>query len=309
MTADAPKRSGTVAWRQLLRVPNLFTVPGDPIAGCLLAASMTGTGGVSSGRLLAAALPSLLLYCAGLIQNDCFDMEEDLRDRPDRPLPSGAVPLRTAFTASATLAAAGVIVAAVLSPAALPVAALLATAMTLYNRGAKRLRLLGPILMGTCRGLSLLLGAAALGGAALSPLAVWGSALFLTAYIAAVTHLAAGETHRSRIGPARWLPGAVLIVWLLPSHTLLQPRDAPSSVACLALAVTAVLWTLYCGGLLKDAPPPKLVQQTIGRFLQGLILIQATLAAASGQLGLCVAAVLLVFWPVSRRLAKRFYAS
>ena len=65
-------------WLQLLRAPNLFTVPGDPLAGFLLA---SGGEFVAYAAFLAMGA-SICFYCGGLLLNDLADLEEDRRDRP-----------------------------------------------------------------------------------------------------------------------------------------------------------------------------------------------------------------------------------
>src|SRR5438132_6940273 len=92
------------AWLQLVRAPNLFTVPGDPLAGYLLASP---GGARPSGALFCVIAASLCLYTYGLVLNDLADLAEDRRDRPFRPLPSGAVNPRTAAQAASLLALAG----------------------------------------------------------------------------------------------------------------------------------------------------------------------------------------------------------
>ena len=78
-------------------MPNLLTVPGDPSAGFFLAALAVESWPTRPVlRVGIAAGVSLLLYAAGLLWNDYFDFAEDLRDRPDRPLPSGRVHPRIA---------------------------------------------------------------------------------------------------------------------------------------------------------------------------------------------------------------------
>ena len=71
-------------WLQLFRAPNLFTAPGDPLAGYLLA----NFGAGIDGTLPLVIIACLLFYGAGLLLNDFADLEEDRRDRPSRPLPS-----------------------------------------------------------------------------------------------------------------------------------------------------------------------------------------------------------------------------
>ncbi len=58
-------------WLQLVRLPNLPTVFGDPIAGFLLAAGSTDPDSLL--RLFPAVAAPLFLYISGLILNDCID--------------------------------------------------------------------------------------------------------------------------------------------------------------------------------------------------------------------------------------------
>src|SRR6516225_6836668 len=92
-------RSALHTWLQLLRAPNLFTVPGDPLAGFLLA-----TNGHADTHLVFAIGASLCLYCHGLLVNDLADLAEDRRERPSRPLPSGAANVRTVLVVAIVLA-------------------------------------------------------------------------------------------------------------------------------------------------------------------------------------------------------------
>src|SRR5260221_228220 len=80
-----PSPSPLRTWLQLFRAPNLLTVPGDPIAGYLLACF----GAVEEG-LWPAIGASVCFYAGGLLLNDLADLAEDRRERPSRPLPSGA---------------------------------------------------------------------------------------------------------------------------------------------------------------------------------------------------------------------------
>src|SRR6476659_4451580 len=133
-------------WLQLLRARNLFTVPVDPIAGFLLA-----TLGVLSGRVVFAVAASLCLYSAGLILNDLCDLEEDRRERPNRPLPSGAVGMSGAWIGAVALALAGVgalVIAA--GWRGLLVSLALLIAIVSYNSFTKRLPVIGALNMGFC---------------------------------------------------------------------------------------------------------------------------------------------------------------
>jgi len=177
------------AWGRLLRLPNFLTIPGDLLAGYLLA-PVNASG--QAVRLLIAIPTGLLLYAAGLILNDVFDYAQDLRERPSRPLPSGAIHRETAGATALVL----LWMAAFLSASfdALSVGIPLILCIVFYDAGGKKIPVLGPILMGACRSGNLLLGAAAAAGTAgiLTP-APLAAALLLGLYIAVVTHLARQE--------------------------------------------------------------------------------------------------------------------
>ncbi|MFJ6123777.1 SCO3242 family prenyltransferase [Streptomyces griseoviridis] len=172
------------AWAELLRLPALFTVPGDALAGAA-AASAT----VNSRTLLAIG-SSLCLYQAGMALNDWADRDEDTRDRPHRPLPSGRVRPASALTASCVLTAAGLTLAARAGRPALAVAAPLAATIWAYDLALKHTPA-GPVAMAAARGLDLLLGAAATTGRARDAVP---SATLLATHTLAVTTVSRRET-------------------------------------------------------------------------------------------------------------------
>ncbi len=305
---NAPGTRRLRAWLRLCRPPNLFTVPGDPIAGCILAGLGAGTGPRLGVDALLGAGASVLLYCAGLIQNDCFDLAEDRAERPDRPLPSGHVAPQTAAYAAAALFLAGVAVATAAAPAAGVVASGLALCITFYNSWAKRVPVLGPLAMGMCRGMSLILGWAVVSRGRLPSGVLLGSAALWVTYIAAVTQLASAETRAFSRSPIRWLPAAALVAWTAGVALLSAPTPL-ARAGSLLLGIVAVCWALRCGAALSEGTPPPVVQRTVGRLIRGLILVQAAAVALALPRTLPLVCLLLLAWPVSARLAKRFYAS
>ena len=210
-----PRDFSPVAWLQLVRLPNLLTVPGDLLAGFLLAPTSSP---LDWGQFLLLALPAgLFLYMAGLILNDLFGYAKDKRDRPERPLPAGKISRENAAAAAMVL----LWVAAFASTFfdALPIALPLILCIVLYDIGGKRVPILGPLLMGLCRAGNLLLGAAAIGnGLTLAPAPLMGAGV-LGLYIAIVTHLA---RHETRPG-ARFTPRHIgrLLRMLIPLQALL----------------------------------------------------------------------------------------
>jgi 4-hydroxybenzoate polyprenyltransferase len=185
-----PRPQNTSAWLRLLRLPNLLTVPGDVLAGFLLAPAETATGS-DWAQLLLAIPAGVLLYVAGLFLNDLFDYAEDLRERPYRPLPAKHISRESAATGALVCLWIAAFLAAFFD--ALPVAIPLILCIILYDIGLKRIPVLGPLLMGACRAGNLLLGAAAASegvSPAPSPIA---AAIVLGLYIAILTHFARTE--------------------------------------------------------------------------------------------------------------------
>ena len=199
----AAEKNGTWrAWLELLRVPNLLTVPGDVVAGWLLA-----TGGQWHPALLFAVLSGLGFYAFGLISNDIIDFKTDTRERPQRPLPSKRITPAAAVAAAFACAASAALISWLASRNAFDCAMLLFLVVALYNTMMKDSALFGPLTLGLCRGLNLLLGAAAsipetAAGLRSVPLpniiGVATAAMVLLCYIYAVSVLARREVETGR---------------------------------------------------------------------------------------------------------------
>jgi 4-hydroxybenzoate polyprenyltransferase len=198
-------------WATLLRLPNLFTVPGDVLVGWCLS-------GMRGGVPFLPMLSSLCLYAVGLLWNDCFDAKIDAKERPSRPIPSKQVSRSAVFFVACALAGVGVL----LSWTGFPVALLLLGMILFYDLIAKHLAWIGVITMGCCRGLNICLGAAStwpLYETPLSPMLLWAM-LFFTAYIVLVSVIAKHEAQpNAKAGYKRFLAPAMtallipLFVW------------------------------------------------------------------------------------------------
>jgi 4-hydroxybenzoate polyprenyltransferase len=326
------------AWLQLFRVPNLFTVPGDPLAGFLIA-----TGGRLDVRVVFAILASLCLYAAGLAMNDVADFKEDLRDRPKRPLPSGAISRGAAWIVTGNLVIFGSGMCFVLGPSVALMGIGTLLGIILYNFLTKRIPVVGALNMGVCRGMSLLIGTAAGLGpdpqlldaaarlqflqpalaaflSALAPLGgqrffvfAIGAALIVALYIAAVTNLARYETRRGYPRFPRILPlGALLLGFVIlkqATDTLL--RDQSPALWLVAI----ILCALNTAELMREPPAP--LPPRIGGFIRVLPVMQAALCVLPSvptplrktPASLIAALVLLACVPLHGWLAKKFYAS
>jgi len=107
VAATVKRRGDWFVWAQLVRVPNVFTVVADVTMGFLFVRESLRPFTL----YLLALFASIALYWAGMVLNDVCDYEQDLRERSERPLPSGRVDLRTAKTVGWGLLLLGIVLA------------------------------------------------------------------------------------------------------------------------------------------------------------------------------------------------------
>ncbi|MEX2285469.1 MAG: UbiA family prenyltransferase, partial [Planctomycetaceae bacterium] len=140
---------------QLVRLPAVFTAMADVFLGFL--ANHTAMG-AASGQFALLLVASSCLYMSGLAFNDFFDRARDARERPQRPIPSGRVSAGMAAVLASVLMVAGIFAAAAVALQSLYVALALALCVLAYD-GLLKSTPLGPLAMGGCRFLNVMLGA------------------------------------------------------------------------------------------------------------------------------------------------------
>ncbi|HXD89250.1 MAG TPA: UbiA family prenyltransferase [Urbifossiella sp.] len=295
-----------LAYAQLLRLPNVFTAFADiAMTACVGIAVLPEVSREYLQTMALLALASGCLYLAGMVWNDIFDREEDRRDRPFRPLPSGRVTLRTAAFLGTGLTFAGVALAFLANAAVLGIC--LACAVLLYDAWLKRTPL-GPIAMAACRFLNVLLGLSAIPDAALSePLRLHLSAV-VGIYIVGVTWFARTEAAASN----RWhLRGAALVmaaalVLALVLRNRLAVSAAPAAFLFPYLLVAFGFWIGVAIARAIRQPGSKEVQTAVKRCVLGLAALDAVLATAFvGVPGL----LLLLLLPPALALGKWVYST
>ncbi|HMP77800.1 MAG TPA: UbiA family prenyltransferase [Kiritimatiellia bacterium] len=289
-------------WLRLLRAPNLLTVPGDPVAGCLLAA---GAAAVPDVRLVMVAVAAVLFYAGGLVMNDLVDRAVDQRERPQRPLAAGRIPVSAARVALAVCFVGGAALCAAAGGWVLAAGLLLMSAIAAYNL-LHRAGPLAALLMGACRGLNVALGVALAGAAGAL---AWAGMLLTACFVVALTALARHEMSARKPGWRAWLPASVVLVGFgfVVRQVELTPdmefRLTGAFFFAFALAGLAA-WRLMEGG--RGMAPA-----AIGLLVSALIPLQAALclASGSGAWGMAAAFLLIVLWPLNRWLARSFAPS
>jgi 4-hydroxybenzoate polyprenyltransferase len=265
---DAPSLR---AYLQLVRPANLVTASADVLAG----AAVTGFANPSALPPLVCA--GMALYGGGVVFNDIFDRRLDAIERPERPLPSGRARVGPAVVLGSLLFLTGIILALFASAISGLVALAIVGLALIYDRWAKHVKVVGPVNMGMCRALNLMLGMTA------APAAIsdrWYWALLPLIYIAAITAISAGEVHGgSRPSLMAALVAVCVVIAALPF---------------LAELTAEVLWTLPFAGILVwrviprlwvayQTPEPKRIRFAVKTGVLSLIVLNSAIAAAAGN--------------------------
>jgi heme O synthase-like polyprenyltransferase len=190
----------------LIRVPNLFTVPSNILAGYFATIS---TANADVDQLLSLIVSSVLLYVSGIVLNDYFDINVDRKERPSRPLASGRITKRSALLLAVISIVAGNILALSVSWTSFIISGSLTLVIFAYNYRLKRNAISNPLTMGLARFLNVVLGGSpALGLVLTNDLILFfvGYCLFL--YIAAISLLSRKEVSDTIIFFSRssWIP-------------------------------------------------------------------------------------------------------
>jgi len=281
-------RARAIHYARLVRLPNIFTA----LADIALGAAVIGFQYAGTSTLF-LAMASAALYCSGMVWNDVFDIEQDARERPFRPLPSGQIRLRSAIALAAILMIVGVGIAFGVGWPSGALAAGLAGAILLYDRWLKRTAL-GPVGMGMCRFLNVLLGLSVTDESTVALGLRLHLASVIGIYVGGITWFAAREAASSRRDSLR---GAAIVIaaglaLALPAPIHLEAGTSsvvfPYAFVALAIVVGAPIWRAI------ERPEPAPVQVAVKTAILGIIGLDAVLATAiSGIGGLWILVLLL----------------
>lgn len=291
------------AYLQLLRPANVVTTWADVLAGgavagvtISLAGGMVGPEIGSVAWLLAATTG---LYGGGVVLNDVFDADRDAEERPERPIPSGRASRRDAALFGGALLFGGVAAAFLVGGASGLLAIGIASGAVLYDGWAKEHVVLGPVMMGLCRGGNLLLGVSLVPAMMVS---AWYLPGLPVAYVAAITAVSQGEVHggTTRTGAvAVALVGAVIagLLGLAAREDYVLLHAAPFAFFFAVRVVPPFVRA-------TRTPDPAPIQRAVKAGVTSLVPLNATLAAGFG--GWAYGLVVLALLPVSMGLAHLF---
>jgi 4-hydroxybenzoate polyprenyltransferase len=283
-----------------MRPANIVTSIADVLAGIAI------VGCAASGTLNTAGLVQVILLClstaalygGGVVFNDVFDASLDRIERPERPIPSGLITVNEATVLATALLVTGIGLALICNPISFMLAIMIAIAAVVYDKWGKHNNFLGPLNMGLCRGLNLLLGMS------IFPLLIqeyWYLSFIPVIYIASVTMISRGEVYGSNkttlyIGGFLYSFVIAFILWFG-----MQKGNFAATLAFILFFAWMIFEPLLKA--IKDPVGPN-IGKSVKAGVLGLILMNAAWAAASG--GLYIALVIVLLLPISMKLAKMF---
>lgn len=292
----------SLGYLRLMRPANIVTAISDILAGIAIS-GFIGTGQWQLTPVVLLILTTIGLYGGGVVMNDFFDADLDREERPERPIPSGLVTRREAFALGMILLVFGIVAATFVytfnhSFISGVLAVVIAIAALVYDRWGKHHSFFGPLNMGICRGLNLLLGMSIL-PEALIMYGVLG--IVPVIYIAAITMISRGEVHGGQ--KTTLFVAAFLYLVAIASILYVSVREGTMRQALVFILLWAVLifpplWKAI------DKPEGKYIGRAVKFGVIALIVMNAAWAAAFSTFYFALIIVLLL--PISVMLAKLF---
>lgn len=236
MREDAPsdmdKRSphSLVVWLRLMRLPGALTAARDVVAGAAVA------GAPLTPVTALVAFGSVLLYGAGMILNDVLDFKKDQQYHPERPLPSKHITRRAAMLVGVSFLTLGALTGFLIGGVFLGVTLSLALSILLYDSRPGDVWILGPLLMGACRGLNFARGLT-ISTEELQPIHLYAAGAF-GFMIAGLTLISLLEEQKLPIRMKSTAVLAILIGTITPAAYAIP--DHPLRTALLALSGVAL---------------------------------------------------------------------
>lgn len=288
---------------QLARLPNAFTSPTNVVAGYLM---VTPVSDLNYASLAILMISSAFFYVSGIIFNDYFDIELDKKERPSRPLPSGAVSKKRAGQIALWLMGSAMIFAFFVSWSSFAVAIFLSGIILAYNYRLKHNKTLGPITMGGTRFLNVIFGASPTIQLAF-PTNFWqlifvASCVFV--YVVVISLFSSKEISgiKSRQRVIVLFSINYIVITAIAIATFLG-LFKPWSFVILA-PFTVVMSIIFRQALLGDA---LVVQRAIKNMIISIIILDCVFV--SGAAGLLYGLPMLTFLLPSIFLSRKFYVT
>lgn len=301
-------------WFQLLRLPHIFTVPGDPLIGFLIAGGLVlDRHGLPS--VIAACFISMAMSLFGIITNDLADIQIDTTQHPDRPLPRGVVSPRAASYAAQMCFLAAVVPAIWLGWRFFFVTLVALISIYSYNFYVKYRPKRASVMMAVMRDLTFGLGILVVPGISIRRillLFVYGIGLFL--YYCGLNEITRSETLSKMVRPGggRMLTGAGLCSVVPLVFTLKLMRDSTTilpivfgllAILLCAMYLVVALWVYQVS---RTGASPARIQMAVHTSFRAALLVQA---AATASCGLVVLPLVLILCLIFSAFAEKYSCS
>jgi 4-hydroxybenzoate polyprenyltransferase len=284
----------------LIRLPNVFTVPSNILAGYFATITVAEADSV---HLVALVISSGLLYIAGIILNDYFDIEIDKRERPFRPLPSGNISKRHALSIAIIALLIANTISLLLGPTSFALSLALTLAIIAYDYRLKH-GLLGPFAMGAARLLNVIFGASLvlpyLSNHSYGIVGAAAASLFL--YTIAITILSKKEAGNERPNSILVFLIVFSVIFALAALGLLVQLQW-AFLLNLSIFATVMIVT-FKQHLMKEVPS---VQKAVRNMVISIIILDSVFVTGTAGLPYGLATLLLIAPAVF--LAKKLYVT
>lgn len=286
-----------------MRPANLPTAAADIFAGLAMAGILKNTHGFiffdgnDFWNISLLVLASVFLYAGGVVLNDVFDAKLDAVERPERPIPKGVVSLRSAALFGTVLLSLGVSSAFLVNKLSGIIALGLAFSIVLYDAISKQYSILGPLNMGVCRSLNLLMGMSVFG-----TLTHWWYIGIPLVYIFAITLISRGEVHGNNKKNIVFA-GILYAVVILSVIGLMDHYSALNLYSMVFLLVFGILIVTPLIRAYRSNTPKNIKKAVIAGVLS-LIVLDASMAVGFSEWWYGV--LILCLLPLSMLLSKLF---
>jgi 4-hydroxybenzoate polyprenyltransferase len=281
-----------------MRPANMVTSVADVLAGIAISGAFSFSLSKIWPAVILLCAATACLYAGGIVYNDVYDAGLDSVERPERPIPSGAVTINEARMLGFLLLLTGIILAGIVGTPSGLLAIGISIFALVYDKWGKHNALFGPLNMGLCRGLNLLLGISIL----LTSLQSWYLlGLIPVIYIYSITMISRGEVYGGN--SKNLYVGAILYLIVI------------SAILYFANLNNSLFWSLIFlvpFALMIFIPLAKAIREPIGKNIGGavkagviaLILMDAAWAITFSTL--YPALVIACLLPISLWLSKLF---
>ena len=291
-----------MGFARLARPANLPTAAADILAGAAISRYFWVTDSIkylgdNPLKLLLLVFSSVCLYAGGVVFNDVFDAKLDAAERPERAIPSGLISLQQAIIWGGILMFTGLILAFTVGVFSGIIALILVAAIFSYDAYSKQNSFFGPLNMGICRGLNLILGMSIIG-----VITVWWIAIIPVLYIFAITLISRGEVHgNNKNHIVRAAVMYAIVIALITYVVAIQTNNLILTIPFLLLFVFLIFKPLLKAYRINS---PEYIKKSVIAGVLSLVVMDACWAVGFSNWYIGLGVLLLL--PLSLLLSKLF---